>query len=418
MHFNWDREFLFNYFWRIVQFVCKSIVPLFINFYSAKVLLPQAYSEIVVYLTYLSIVNLFSNFGLSSSALRYTAEDSVNGNANVGHIFSSVSLFALFVSIVGTFLFYGLTNYSIEIIVISFVYVLLNPLVSILDGIFLGLKRIKVVGVISLVVSIFSILIFYYLIKEFKVIGVLISYSVYYTFIFVFYLYFRPFKFKGFSIAIAKNVIGYALVVGVGSIAFFLYTRVDILFLDFFGYDVEISQYELITRIFEVCIMPIVLVAQVASVYFIKLKQNRGLEYVYFLYRRLLVGLLLVGILFSFLLYYGATFFITYFYPEYSTQQFDLILLILSLIIPLKLVGVFMTTAIITPLGFAKIISLTTLFFGILNVVLDYLGIQVFGFIAVFWVTLLVHSLNIVLQQVLFFIKIRNVKDDFKIITQ
>ncbi|WP_208092156.1 hypothetical protein, partial [Escherichia coli] len=50
----------------------------------------------------------------------------------------------------------------------------------------------------------------------------------------------------------------------------------------------------------------------------------------------------------------------------------------------------------------AKIVASTTLFFGIINVILDFSLLYLYGFIGIFYSTLIVVSLNTLSQYILF----------------
>jgi len=72
-----------------------------------------------------------------------------------------------------------------------------------------------------------------------------------------------------------------------------------------------------------------------------------------------------------------------------------LIMSILLVLLPFKVFGTCLNHGFIVPAGYAKIMAVATGIGGILNVIFDYICIDRFGYIGVFWVTLVIHSLSI-----------------------
>ncbi|MGQ1787820.1 lipopolysaccharide biosynthesis protein [Saccharicrinis sp. GN24d3] len=403
-----NKSFIVNYIWRVVQFASKSLTPLFINFYAAKVLLPEEFGKIVYILTIFGIINLISNFGFSAAVLKEAAlYKSQDEDSSIKNIFPSVAGLNLLVSLILLIIVYILYPDISVIILWSIPYVLFNPLVAILDGIFVGVQEFKRMSIVTFFIGIITVLFSYFLINEFQQLGVVISYSCLYFLLFLVYYFVFSYKGGGFSSNVFFSVAKYAIVVGLGSVAFFLYTRVDIIVLKSFGYITEIGSYELIMKFFEITNIPIILLGQVAASYFIGINVQGSKDKLYKYIRFSSLSVFLLGIVIAVVLYFVIPVLIKIYYPAYNTQDFYNILLILLLTIPLKYVGIFMTNAIIVPLGYAKIVSYSTLAFGIVNVGLDYLFIYKFGFIGIFYATLIVHNINIVFQYILFWRKVK-----------
>jgi O-antigen/teichoic acid export membrane protein len=402
MKINAKNEIYLNYIWRVIHFFIKSIVPLAINFYGAKVLAPEKFGEVVYFLTLISIITLLSNFGISSSTLKLAAESHLAKDGRIIDILPSAARLSLIavLPITGIFCFFYPDH--IQHILLSLPFIVLSPIISILDGIYVGTTNFRKLAISTLIPSILALVCNVVIINYFSEQGILLSYSLFYFLLFLFYYYNYPYKGGTFSLPLAKKIFSYAFTVGIGSIAFFLYSKVDILILKEYDYLREIAFYEIIMRIFEILIIPIVLAAQVASPYFIKLNTNKNFQQVS---KYILISsgaIFAIGISVGFIGYFLFPFVVEKYYPLYYSAEFLTILKILLSTIPLKFLGVFMTTAIATPLGYARIISSTTLIFGAINVALDIILINQMGFIGIFWATFIVHNSNIFLQYFLF----------------
>jgi Na+-driven multidrug efflux pump len=118
-----------------------------------------------------------------------------------------------------------------------------------------------------------------------------------------------------------------------------------------------------------------------------------------------------IGVTLSILLYFGLPNILKIVLPDYHTTGFLLIMNILLVLLPFKVWGAVISQGFIVPAGFAKITTITTLIGGVLNVILDYVFISILGFIGVFWVTLVIHSLNILTITAYFYLKIKSLEN-------
>jgi len=117
-----------------------------------------------------------------------------------------------------------------------------------------------------------------------------------------------------------------------------------------------------------------------------------------------------IALLVSILFYFIFPEIIRLFLSEYYVKEMIISISILSFLIPTKIWGVFQNQSFVVATGFAKIIAVTTLIGGILNIIFDIIFINWLGFIGVFLVTLFIHSMNIIFQTLYYFNKIKNLK--------
>jgi O-antigen/teichoic acid export membrane protein len=407
------KEVIHNFMWRALQAFAKQGVTFLIFILCAKLLTPYDFGIYNYTLAVIFLLIMFGDFGISTAISKYVAEFNETDKEKLKLILpNSLFIIIIFAGGIAAFtllfsrLFLG-DKYGYIIYVLPLLF--LAPISSLYDGVFRGLKRFKELAIISLLVSIPSVFFVYFLVRSFGLVGALVSQSLFY-FILVLLL---SFVYKNFHFQIDKKIIkmilSYSFAIGISSIAYFLYTRVDILILGYFGYVKEIGYYELVTRSFELMFLPFALFAQVISpsitVYFARKDYSMVREKLYFFMRLIIPLAIIVAILF----YFIAPQIIKVFLPEYYTAEMFTVVAILSFLVPTKIWGVFQTQSFIVATGYAKIVAITTLIGGILNIIFDIIFINWIGFEGVFLVTLAIHSFNILFVTVYYWFNLRKI---------
>lgn len=397
-----------NYFWKVLHFLTKMIVPLFFNFWGAKILSPVEFGNIVYLLTSLSIISIFSNFGISGSAMKIASEKFHNNDIlGISSIFSSSGIISISIIPIILIVYFILMWQHVNLLVLSIPFIFFSPLTSILDGIYSGILKFKQLAVLTVIPSVIALASSFFLIKIYGAKGILMSYSLFYSLLFIFYFTWYPYKNFIFNKEITIKVFNYAVILGVGSLAFFLYSRVDILILQHYNFTKEVGYYEVIIRVFEVITVPLFILGQVLAPYFIgfKIRKEKAKLVQYSIFIPLII--LVLGTVIALIGNTSIPFLTKRYFPEYYTDEFQSILFILLMTLPLKVVGVFMSNGILSPLGYAKITSYVTLVFGVLNVIADVLFIEQFGFVGVFWATFFIHNTAIIIQLIFFYYKLK-----------
>jgi PST family polysaccharide transporter len=408
------QETIHNFSWRALQTFGKQIVTFSILILSAKLLTPYDFGIYNYILAIIFLLIVFSDFGISSATSKYVAEYNATDKRKLELILfnSSVILvslalaISLLTAIIGKYVFDEKYVYVLYVLPMLF----FAPLSSLYDGIFRGLKRFKDLAIISLSVGIPSLIFVYIFISKYGLIGALVSQSLFYIILtIVLFLTYGNLHVQ-FDRKIMRTLLDYSLVIGVSSIAYFLYSRVDILVLGHYGYVEEIGYYELINKGFELMFLPFALLAQVIApditAYFAK-KDYDQVRTKLFSFMKIIIPL---SILIAIMFYYLFPLLIREFLTEYYVEEMLISIFILSFLIPTKIWGVFQTQSFIVATGFARIIAITTMIGGILNIFLDIIAINLIGFAGVFWVTLIIHSMNIIFQTIYYKREIGKVK--------
>lgn len=137
---------------------------------------------------------------------------------------------------------------------------------------------------------------------------------------------------------------------------------------------------------------------------------NKNIDVVKAKYKKFILIFSIIGTLIALIYYNLFPLGIKIFLPAYYVPEMAISIAILSYLIPFKIWGVFATNGFTIPSGYANIVAITTLIGGILNVIFDIVFINIYGFVGVFYVTLVIHSINIILQTIFYYTAINNRK--------
>ncbi|MEA3489048.1 MAG: oligosaccharide flippase family protein [Candidatus Omnitrophota bacterium] len=408
------KETTHNFFWRNVQILSKGGVFFLIFIISAKFLSPERFGILNYLLAVLALFIIFCDFGLSTATSKYVAEFKTLDPEKVNKTLFSVSapvicissVIALLVILFGKHVFRENHTYLLMFLP----YLFLVPLTSTLDGFHRGLKKFRRLGVIHLVIGILTFFISFFLIKNYLLPGAILSLNILY-FLLTSCLYFSA---KGTEFILDRDILKkigkYALLIGLANISYFMYTRIDILIMKQFNYTVEIGYYGLIDKLFGMIFIPAVILGQVLAPNIARYAALRDFSSIKIKFTKYFYPILGLSIPFSLAIYMIFPAFLKTFLPQYYTLTFLSIFKILLLLLPFKIWGAFSVNGFITPAGFAKIITLWTSIGGVLNIILDYIFIRIFGFIGVFLVTLIIHSCVIFISTLIFYRKIRSIR--------
>jgi O-antigen/teichoic acid export membrane protein len=205
------------------------------------------------------------------------------------------------------------------------------------------------------------------------------------------------------------KVFKYSLIIGFAGLSYFLYTNIDILILEQFGYTVEIGYYKIIFNVFNIIILPFTLLGQVMSPYITEIGAKKDFKKLN-AYLKYLWLILILALLITLVCFLGGPIFFSIVFPAYANAVLLSIWNIMLILIPFKLYGAVLTHGLLYPLGLGNITMYLTLGGGILKIISDYILIILIGFRGVFYGTIAIHSLTIIFTLIIFYIKIKNKK--------
>jgi O-antigen/teichoic acid export membrane protein len=401
-----------NYVWRVLQTISKQGILFVITFLSAKLLSPNQFGDYSYVLAITMFAVMLGDLGISAAMTKYISENRLKENSDVKSILKTNLIFIFLISLLIVILCYVFFPFYIKDKMGSFYLIspliILAPLTSVFDGYYRGIGNFKKLGLVNFFNGFFSVFYIYFLINENGLKGALIAQSIFYSLLL--FTYFLSINFKGARIEIneGKKIVRYSLVIGLSSVAAFFYSKGDILILGEFNYFKEIGYYELILQLFTIVVLPTSIYAQVVAPAVSNILSTNKL-FIYQYYLKNFKIIFSFAVLISVLFYMLSPLFFKWFLSDYYTIEMISCLHIMAFLLPTKIWGVFQTQAFIVSTGKAKLVLYTTLIGGVLNVLLDFAAISVFGFIGVFYVTLIIHSLNILIQSLYFKSYVKNI---------
>ena len=371
-----------------------------IFFIAAKFLSPEGFGDFGYLMAVVGLLIIICDFGFSTAVSRFVAECKFKESDKLNNILFSISIVTIgistFISVIVVLLGSRVFEENYQYVLCLLPYLFLMPLTSIADGVYRGLKQFKKLALISLIVGIFSLAASFLLISRYRLIGAVLSQNILYFLMAAALFAFQ----KNFTIRFDKGIVAevtrYALVLGIASVAYFLYSRVDILILKQFGYVVEIGYYEIVNRIFYMLIIPFAILGQVIAPNTVEYATANNFSEIKAKLKKYAAFCLGIGLILSVSLHFGIPPALQGVLPQHHTPQFLMIMNILLILLPFKVFGTCLNQGFIVPAGYAKTMALAAGIGGILNVIFDYICIDRFGYIGVFWVTLVIHSLSIV----------------------
>ena len=388
------KKIIHNFFWRSLQIAGRQGIIFLIFMLSAKFLTPEEFGELNYVLAIIFFLITFSDFGISTATSKYAAEyKAVDKKKLKSLLSSSLSLIALLSLVVVVFtILFGKSLFKEHYFYILYFLPLffLIPAISLFDGIYRGFKRFKLLSSISLVTGVISVGFVYFLVKNYRLIGAIVSQNLFYFILFITLFIFYKEKCFRINKTVLKEIGSYSLLIGIASLGYFLYTRIDIIILGQFGHITEIGYYEIINKFFQLSLIPFTILGQVVAPDIARLHAQNKFNILKNSFLKLSKLSFLAGILVAILIVIFFPIFLKTFLPKYFLIEIIYIMAILLFLLPIKSIGRVMVQGYITPAGYAKIVSISTLCFGLINVVLDFIFYYYFGFIGIFFSTVLV----------------------------
>ncbi len=393
------KETVHNFFWHSLQLTGKQGVVFVIFFIAAKFLTPEKFGIFNYMMAVIGLLMLLCDFGLSLGISKFVTEHKARQSEKLNTILFSVSIVVIIISalISAIVVLFGSRifgdNYKYVLYLLP--YLFLMPLTGIAEGIYKGLKEFKKLSLITCIVGIFSLVVSVFLISRFYLIGAILAQNVLYLLLTVFlYTFQKTFKLR-FDKAVLVQIVKYTAVLGISGVAYFLYSKVDILILKQFGFVVEIGYYEIVNKVFLLLFVPFAILGQVIAPNTTKYITVKDFTEIKNKLKKYAILCFSAGAALGILLYFAIPTLLKSFLPAYYSAAFLTIMTIMLVLLPFKVWGACSSQGFIIPAGLAKITAITTAIGGILNVILDYVFINLIGFVGVFWVTLVIHSTNI-----------------------
>lgn len=404
----YTNEYIVNYFWNFVQVFTKQGFLFYLFFISAKFLNKFDFGLLNYWMSILTFILIFCDFGISASVKKYTSELNVSKNNNdIKEILFPIFIYFIIISILvsisllllKSFLIIEISDYIFYLIPVLFFL----PLTSILDGFFKGLKKFRFLGILYLVVSSISSIISFILIKTYFLKGVLISYNIFYLFFSVLLFIFVINKISiSYNYTLLFQMIKYGFIIGLSLMSLLFFIKIDIIILGQYKYFKEIANYEIINKILQFILIPFGIFTTILSPNITKYYTLKKYLKIKNLLRNHVLFVLFIGILYSLILYFILPLIIKIFLNKYYNTQILEILNLFLLIIPFLAVRILVLGGYIIATGNAIYFFFGNTIFGIINILLDIILIRYFGFEGILISTVICLVLGIIFSSLLF----------------
>src|SRR3989344_3923044 len=391
------REAMSNFIWRLLQLVSKQGVTLLIFLLSARMLPPYEFGTYNYALAIIFFLIMFGDFGISTATSKYIAEYNVTNKDKLRlvlfnstlMILSLTLIIAIFTLLFGRAYLGGIYPYVFYL----FPLIFLAPMTSLYDGIYRGVKNFKKLAIISLSTSIISLSFIYLFIKNYGLVGALVSQNLFYLILLLsLAVGYRKFSFK-LDKDIIKEIGSYSFVIGMAGIGYYLFTRINVIILGHFGYITELGYYELINKVFALLLLPFTILSQVISPSITGLySKNRNKEVVV-KYKEYLIFSFVVGFVIAIFTFFTFPFILKNFLSQYYNNVTLTIMNLLLIILVTQCMSSIASFGFSTSTGHAKLNMYFLLFFGIVNIPLSILFLKLWGFMGIIYSTLIVKFL-------------------------
>jgi O-antigen/teichoic acid export membrane protein len=411
MKFKLSSYFSKLLIWRSLQTVIKQGIPFLIFILVARLLDSESFGIYNYLLAIILLFVMFSDFGISTSTCKITSEFIAKKKRNIKNILSNSLIFSFIISTFLTILLLTYYYFLEEGDSLGLLYLIpliyLAPISSIYDGFFRGQKKFKQLFFISSFSGIASIPLIYTLIFKLGLNGALISQSIFYLITIIFFIYFSKGLLIEFDKKILGNLLSHSITIGLISLSYFLYSKVDILFLGYFNYFSEVGIYEIMNKIIALLTMPFLIFSQTTSPSITRIYYSGKRDLLLGKIKKSILISLTLSLIIATLFYFISPFLLETIFNQNLTQEITMILFILLFTFIFQSTATLIGNTFVISTGHAKLNLINLFLFGIINLVLNFFFIRSFGFIGVFYSTLICGVISSISLVFFYYIRIK-----------
>jgi polysaccharide transporter, PST family len=403
-----------DYFWRALQVFGKEGITFFIFVIAAKLLNPFDFGNYNYIMALVFFLIMFGDFGISTATSKFVAEFDETDKEKLKSVLFNSSLIILILAIlISAFVLlfghlYIKQDYLYAIYLLPLVF--LAPMTSLYDGIYRGLKKFRLLTIISLCVGLPFLPLIFFLIRKFGLMGALISQDLFYLILLISLgIFYKEWHFK-LSKSVITQISKYSLIIGITTLGYFLFTRINTIILGQFGYITQIGYYEIINKMFAILLIPFSILSQVIAPRVTRLFAKGEKKELVEQYKKymLFIGLLSLALaLVSYLIFpFIVKIFLVKYYSPTFIKMFDLLLIILLTQSCSNVASVGFSTA----SGHAKLNMYFLMVFGALNVILTIGFVKLFGFWGVIYSTVIIKAASDLSFVYIYYLYVKNNK--------
>ena len=392
------RKNLTPFLWRLTQVLFKQGTTA-IMFFIATYFLTKEDMGVYAYVSsMLLLLALFTDFGISTSTSRYVALYNSEDKEKVKRIFFNVSLVILVATVVVLVIFILLKDIlSVQYpdyLLLTLPMIFIYPMTSLMDGIYRGLKEFKKLALFTILNSVVGIGGAYLLVTNFGLNGTVVAPLLYFSsYLIILLIAYRGYQFV-LDKKIVKDVTTYAMYFGVAALGHYLFSKINVLILGSQNLLEEVAIYELLNKINTELLLPFIVLGQILAPNVVEDFSKKRFENIQKQFRKNLVLTLLAAIIFLPLSILITSVAVNLFFPIYSGEILQSLLLPVALTFSTTVPVVVINTGMITSTGHGKLMAIQNIITGIVNVLLNLFIIKSHGYIAVVWVTFAVQLIS------------------------
>ncbi len=405
--YNNNKELSSSFLWRLLQVISKQGSSA-LMFFIATFFLSKQEMGIYNYISSaLFLLVAFSDFGISTATSKYVAQYNTSQKEKVNRVLFNSGLIIFLVSIVVIFFmvifakrllpdYYSYLYYSLS-------FVLIYPFTSLIDGIYRGLKRFKILAIVSILNGFLGVLFSYFFVTNWGLIGALLTQVCFFsTYVIVLLVLNKNIEFK-VDKGILKDIASYSVYFGIASVGYFLISKVNIIILGNYNLLEEIAVYELLNKIYIIYLIPLSVLGQVLAPNIVEIFTLKQYTKVISLFKKVLVYSLGLTILFIPLSILLTNIVLHIFFPGYVNEVLYALLLPVTLTFAKAIPVVVINTSMITSTGHARYMAVENVIVGILNVLLNIFVVRIYGYVGVVWVTMVLQTLSMSILYVVYY---------------
>jgi O-antigen/teichoic acid export membrane protein len=389
-----NSKFYIRVLWRTLQTFSKQSIGVLLLYFTANLLTKEDFGRYSYILTIIGLITILCDFGISAATSKFITEYNETSPDEIKKIIGNSLLALLSISIICIVLLYifgniMLAQYKGQFIFISLLLLLL-PLTALYDGIYRGLNKFKEIALISLISGIISVFLTYLLTLKFGINGALISQIIYNVIAFTGLIILYPNAEFVFNQKILKKVLSYSLIIGIGNIGSFLYSRIDLLFLGHYGYITEIGYYEIAYRVLSFMLIPFIIIAQVLAPIVTRSYSRGESNNIKRLFSLNILVSFIGAVIVTGVIIVFSSFGLEILFPQYNTPAMKHILILLLPVFFTQVLNTITPSGFVYATGHAKLSTIFLIIFGTMNVILDYLFINLYGYLGILYATILI----------------------------
>jgi len=417
-YYNKDKELIHNFIWRSLQIAGKQGITFFIFVLCAKLLTPYDFGIYNYVIAIIFFLIMFGDFGISTATSKYVAEYNITDKEKLKLVLfnSGLIIFVLTNIIIILTLIFGHRYFGDRYLYVLWLLplIFLAPMTSLYDGVYGGLKKFKKLALISLACGSISIILAYYFVNSYELIGAMISQNFFYLILLIgLVLGHHDFRIK-FNKAVAYEIGKYSLAFGIAIVGYYLFSRVAILILGHYDYINEISLYELLNKIFMIALIPVTILGTIVAPNFTKMYVQKEYKKILLKFKKYFFIFIFIAIFFAIFSHFLTPYIFLAFFKEYYGPDLYKMMTPVILIYASLFYCTVINTGIIISTGYAKIMAYSNMIFGIFNIFLSILLLRHFGYIGVIYSTLFLHVVAIVFYHIVYYFNIKNLSKKYE----